>query len=145
MSLAEAREFLVRNEDLNINDYLHHRRWLEARRVIADANGTLDDWVLLDDIDRDEVPKVSTKPKRTNKLQPHPTSVRKAHWTSIEVAADRLGLTPEALRKKLDRRVFKASDGVVESQLDGVRARKFGHSWRVMLSEHWEYETGASS
>ena len=134
------------NQDLNINDELHHRRWIEARRVVADANGTLDDWVLLDDIDRDEAPRVPTKPKQAKKLQPRPSSLRMAQWTSIEVAADRLGLpSAEALRKKLDRHVFVASDGVVESYIDGVRGRKFGKSWRVMLSEHWEYETGVSS
>ena len=83
------------------------------------------------------------KTKRTEKQQPGPNSVRKAYWMSIEVAADRLGLSsPEALRKKLDRNVFKASDGVIESYIDGVRARKFGRSWRVLLSQQWEFEAG---
>ena len=58
-------------------------------------------------------------------------------WISLPSAADLLGLTPEALRKTLDRRARKVADGGIEAALDGVRARKLGRLWRVALSEAW--------
>ncbi|MDI1445959.1 hypothetical protein [Polyangium sp. 6x1] len=42
-----------------------------------------------------------------------------------------------ALRKTLERRAVRASDGGTEASVDGVRARKFGRIWRVRFSEAW--------
>lgn len=58
-------------------------------------------------------------------------------WVSIDKAAAHLGLSPEALRKTLERRAVRAADGTTEANLDGVRARKLGRLWRVRFSEAW--------
>jgi hypothetical protein len=55
-------------------------------------------------------------------------------WVGVDVAAQTLGLSSEALRKKLDRNSNLAPDGVVEAVIDGVRGRKFGRLWRVSFS-----------
>jgi hypothetical protein len=60
-----------------------------------------------------------------------------ARWVSLERAALHLGMTAAALRKSLERRAVRAADGATEATLDGVRARKFGRSWRVRFSEAW--------
>lgn len=58
-------------------------------------------------------------------------------WTSVDVAARFLGLTPTGLRKTLERRAIRAPDGGIEAELDGVQARKFGRLWRVRFSTRW--------
>ena len=60
-----------------------------------------------------------------------------AQWVSMDKAAAHLGMSAEALRKTLERRAVRASDGTTEAVLDGVRARKFGRLWRVRFSEAW--------
>jgi hypothetical protein len=60
-----------------------------------------------------------------------------SRWVSIERAAAFLGMNASALRKALERRAVRASDGGVEATLDGVRARKLGRLWRVRFSEAW--------
>ena len=59
------------------------------------------------------------------------------HWYSVRVAAEVLGDRPDALRKRLQRNARRAPDGGIEAEIDGVRGRKFGHSWRVSFSERW--------
>jgi hypothetical protein len=49
-------------------------------------------------------------------------------------------MSPDALRKKLDRNSYLAPDGVVEASIDGVRGRKFGRLWRVSFSARWAVE-----
>jgi len=46
-------------------------------------------------------------------------------------------MTPEALRKQLERKARRAPDGAIEATLDGVRARKFANRWRVCFGERW--------
>jgi hypothetical protein len=58
-------------------------------------------------------------------------------WLSLQSAADILGLTAAALRKSLDRRAVRSADGGIEAEIDGVRGRKLGRLWRVMLSPAW--------
>ena len=58
-------------------------------------------------------------------------------WLSVQSAVDILGLTPAALRKSLDRRAALTGDGGIEAEVYGVRGRKFGRLWRVMLSPAW--------
>ena len=58
-------------------------------------------------------------------------------WVPLERAAAFLGMNTAALRKTLERRATRASDGGTEASLDGVRARKFGRLWRVKFSEAW--------
>jgi hypothetical protein len=64
--------------------------------------------------------------------------VSKAHWISISEAGAALGMSEEALRKRLNRAArIRGSDGVTEIVTDGIRARKIGRSWRVQLSKGW--------
>jgi hypothetical protein len=58
-------------------------------------------------------------------------------WTSVEGAAEVLGMTPGALRKLLERNARRSEDGVTEAHINGVRARKLGRLWRVSLSAAW--------
>lgn len=58
-------------------------------------------------------------------------------WVSVQTAAEILGLSAAALRKTLERRARRAADGAIEAELDGVRGRKLGRLWRVMLSSAW--------
>lgn len=58
-------------------------------------------------------------------------------WLPLERAAAHLSMNVAALRKTLERRATRASDGATEASLDGVRARKFGRTWRVRFSDAW--------
>ncbi len=61
-----------------------------------------------------------------------------SQWVSIIRAAEILGeASPEALRRKFDRASHLSDNGVVEANIDGVRARKFGRIWKVQLSAAW--------
>lgn len=61
-----------------------------------------------------------------------------ARWFALRDAATVLGLSAEALRKKLERsNPCLGADGVLEARLDGVVARKFGGCWRVALGAGW--------
>ena len=69
------------------------------------------------------------------------TSPTPLRWISLQSAADLLGLTAAALRKSLDRRSVRTSDGGIEAEIDGVRGRKLGRLWRVTLSCAWTVPT----
>lgn len=58
-------------------------------------------------------------------------------WYTPRDAAALLSVSPEALRKRLERHAFAAADGGTEAQIDGVRGRKFGNQWRVALGPSW--------
>lgn len=57
-------------------------------------------------------------------------------WVSVATAAAFLDLSPDRLRKTLERHARKV-DGSIESSVDGVIARKFGRLWRVRFSTSW--------
>ena len=65
--------------------------------------------------------------------------VKKAQlrWHTLRDAAEILAVSPDALRKQLERRVQRAADGGTEASIDGVRGRKFGVRWRVCLGQAW--------
>lgn len=63
-----------------------------------------------------------------------------ARWISIVSASEILDLSPEALRRTIERHAVRAPDGGTEANVDGVRARKFGRLWRVQFSERWSAE-----
>lgn len=66
------------------------------------------------------------------------TNPRKpVHWLTLGDAANRLALSPDTLRKQIERNVKRATDGVVEASIDGIRARKFRGRWRVALGPNW--------
>lgn len=58
-------------------------------------------------------------------------------WVSVAAAASFLGLSPDRLRRTIERHARKEDDGSVESSIDGVLARKFGRLWRVRFSPSW--------
>jgi hypothetical protein len=68
-------------------------------------------------------------------------SANKSHgsrrWYTLTDAAQLLALSPDALRKQIERRAQRAPDGGTEATIDNVRARKFGQLWRVSLGERW--------
>ncbi len=74
------------------------------------------------------------RPFNSNSQSANSQVEKRASWVSVEVAAQTLGTSSEALRKKLDRNSAVAPDGVVEASIDGVRARKSGRLWRVSFS-----------
>jgi hypothetical protein len=54
-------------------------------------------------------------------------------WVTLVVAADSLDMAATALRRTIERRARLATDGVLEADFDGIRARKFAGRWRVNL------------
>ncbi|WP_437656593.1 hypothetical protein [Sorangium sp. So ce1182] len=58
-------------------------------------------------------------------------------WLSVKTAAEFLDMSPDALRRALERHAVRAPDGGIEAEVDGVRARKFGRLWRVQFSSRW--------
>ena len=57
-----------------------------------------------------------------------------ALYKPIDVAAPRLGVSEEALRARC-RRARKAAGGTVVDLGGGIRAVKFGRTWRVRFPE----------
>jgi len=67
-----------------------------------------------------------------------PDAMGEAHWSSIKVAADALGVPSVRLRRIIERHAVRAADGSVEAYFDGIYARKLGRLWRVHLGEKWQ-------
>ena len=59
-------------------------------------------------------------------------------WLTVRDAASVLSVSPDALRRAFERHARSAPDGGTEAEVDGVRARKFGRQWRVMLGNAWQ-------
>ena len=74
------------------------------------------------------------RPTRARVMEPGPTD--RIQWFTVRDAAEILSVSPDALRRKIERAACKAKIGV-EAQIDGVRARKFGGQWRVRFEEGW--------
>jgi hypothetical protein len=60
-------------------------------------------------------------------------------WFTVRDAASALAITPDALRRSLERHATLAHDGGTEAHIDGLRARKFGRLWRVQLGAAWSH------
>jgi hypothetical protein len=71
---------------------------------------------------------------RSPEVRPVQTRVR---WLGIPEAAAILGIDDVNLRRACERNARRAPDGVVESNFDGIRARKLGRLWRVQLGGRW--------
>ena len=65
-------------------------------------------------------------------------------WLVVEEAAVFLSLSPDALRKSLERAAVRVADGGIEAHLDGVRGRKLGRRWRVQMSAAWSEVSDAA-
>ena len=59
-------------------------------------------------------------------------------WVTVRDAAEFLSMRPDALRRSFERHAQAARDGGIEANIDGLKARKFGRHWRVMLGEAWQ-------
>jgi len=59
------------------------------------------------------------------------------HWLSVARVALLLDLTPDALRRRLERKTTIGEDGAIEAHFDGIHARKVGRLWRVSLGPEW--------
>jgi hypothetical protein len=58
-------------------------------------------------------------------------------WTTVERAAEFLGLSTVTLRRTIERRARAMPDGSTVAQVDGITARKIGRLWRVWLAPGW--------
>ena len=65
---------------------------------------------------------------------------RLATWYALRDAAQILGLSSDALRRRFERNAQRMPDGVTEATIDGVRARKFGNRWRISFGAGWAYD-----
>lgn len=131
LTVQQAERVLADTDTIGL-DGPDYERWIEARRTIARERRELDEFVFFHDLDDPREPP-SPKQRRTKS----PDKVVARAWVSIEVAANVLGITPDALRKSIDRRARKMSDGGIEAHVDGLRARKFGRRWKVQRDGVW--------
>lgn len=65
------------------------------------------------------------------------SDVTDGRWLCLARAASVIDSTPGALRRAIERRARKEADGVVRAEFDGIRARKLGGRWRVLLGAEW--------
>lgn len=56
-------------------------------------------------------------------------------WMSVTRAARTLGISPEALRARINRQSKKL--GLTEFVIDGMRVKRLGSTWRVQLDPSW--------
>jgi hypothetical protein len=77
-------------------------------------------------------------PERVALVQaPRIPPVEPKAWLSVPHAAGFLDMTPDALRRALERHIVLGRDGVHEAHLDGIRGRKLAGRWKVQLGEEW--------
>lgn len=62
-------------------------------------------------------------------------------WITVEEASAFLQVSPEALRARLRRAARRAPDGGIEADVDGMRGRKLGASWRITFGARWTEPT----
>jgi hypothetical protein len=51
-----------------------------------------------------------------------------------------LGIEVVTLRRAIERHARRDTEGRVHAEFDGVRARKLGRHWRVLLDPCWSTE-----
>lgn len=60
---------------------------------------------------------------------------RRRDWRSLEAGAALLHMKPATLRRALQRRATKSSQGLIVAHFRGLLACKFGDTWRVCIEE----------
>ncbi len=60
-----------------------------------------------------------------------------ATWLPVDGAARALGVDGRTLRRAIAGHARRDADGLVLAEFDGVRARKVGRRWRVLLDRSW--------
>ena len=63
-----------------------------------------------------------------------------ASWLRVEEAAQILGVAVITFRRAIDRPARRDGAGRIFSEFDGVRARKLGRQWRVLLDPCWSVD-----
>jgi hypothetical protein len=58
---------------------------------------------------------------------------KEKRWVSIIRVAEQLDATPKSIRTRLEKAARRGADGVIEAEVDGLRARKLGRVWKVQL------------
>lgn len=52
-------------------------------------------------------------------------------WLLLKVAAPRLGTSTQALRKQIERAVYRGPDNALWAYIGGLHARKFDGRWKI--------------
>ncbi len=66
-----------------------------------------------------------------------------ASWMRVDDAARILGMNVITLRRSIERHARRDTDGRVHAEFDGIRARKLGRLWRVLLDPCWSARASA--
>ena len=82
--------------------------------------------------------KAPTRPPRVQSPSVQPPANPGTRWLTIRDAAIVLSVPANNLRRTLERHAQSVADGGTEAEIDGLRARKFGRQWRVMLGNAWQ-------
>jgi hypothetical protein len=63
-------------------------------------------------------------------------------WLRVDEAAEVLGVEVITLRRAIERHARRDADGGgIQAHFDGLRARKLGRHWRVLLGPEWSVAT----
>jgi hypothetical protein len=62
---------------------------------------------------------------------------RAANWMRVDHAARVLDVNVITLRRAIERHARRDAEGRVHAAFDGVRARKLGRHWRILLDSCW--------
>ena len=66
-----------------------------------------------------------------------------ASWMRVDDAARFLDLNVVTFRRAIERNARRDADGRVHAEFDGIRARKLGRHWRVLLDPCWSARASA--
>lgn len=88
---------------------------------------------------------VAAAPRGTTKKRERHETTRPTGqpiWLGIPRAAELLDEEPESLRKKLERAARRGPDEQIESDINGLRGRKLGRLWKVLIPPGWAPKGG---
>ncbi len=83
------------------------------------------------------VPRTPTARKVGAAETEHSVPATSGRWVSVREAALALGFGVVSFRRLIERHTRRDAAGGIEASVDGVRARKVGRTWRVLLSSAW--------
>jgi hypothetical protein len=78
-----------------------------------------------------------TADSKTNETREGGAPTSAVRWLRVDDAARLLGLTTVTLRRTIERNARRDAAGRVHASFDGIRARKLGRNWRVLLDDCW--------
>ena len=83
---------------------------------------------------QDKAMTAATPARARRRRRPPPMLPPRQAFETIETAAVRLGLDPDALRARCRRAAEQVGDAIVAQLGGGIVAFKFGKSWRIRFS-----------